>query len=403
MMALMHALDQALDPFIKKAGLKQKASRVYGRSLALVAAGVRGGLRKGAERYLGSGTAEALAEALELPEAHTESTDDDKAGEVGSAAMEAALGAFEDEKPSQIERLSTRAVMKELELHKSASAAIPQLRSALTQIIKNIKGDEKGPPIFVFVDELDRCNPQYAISLLEEIKHLFDVPGVVFVLGMEPSQLCKSIEGAYGAGFDAAAYLERLINYRYSLRPVRMDRFIEDRLLREPFPANSFAPDIFGRTAAQAISVVFNMTGRTLREADRILEKMRAAISVARPKGVLDASYLAKCCTLKYQNRASLVDPIEYGVDDVIISESMHQIRQSSIRLTDFDYVNAIDSMASRGVRVAARGEFKANGADAVAGMTVRAFQNSPETRSINMAHFYRDVLVKVAPFDPDD
>lgn len=399
MMALMHALDQALDPFIKKAGLKEKASRVYGRSLALVAAGVRGGLRRGAERYLGSGTAEALAEALELPEAQTDTSDDDKAGEVGSAAMEAALESFEDEKPSQIERLSTRAVMKELELHKSASAAIPQLRDALSQIIKNIKGNEKGPPIFVFVDELDRCNPQYAIALLEEIKHIFDVPGVVFVLGMEPSQLCKSIEGAYGAGFDAAAYLERLINYRYSLTPVRMDRFIEERLQREPFPDNSFVPDIFRRTPSEAISAVFNMSGRTLREADRILEKMRAAISVARPRGILDACYLAHCCTSKYYNNTPLVEPQEYSVDKVIVRETMHQKVNSNIRLTDFDYVNSLSKLAERGARVNNRGEYNGEGADAVARMTVRDFEDRAG-HAMNMARFYRDILVKVAPFD---
>ena len=98
-----------------------------------------------------------------------------------------------------------------------------------------------------------------------------------------------------------------------------------------------------------------------------------------------------------------MVEPIEYGIDDVIVSESAHQIVHASIRLTDFDYVNAIDGMASRGVRVPARGAFNAQGADAVAGMIVRAFQDNNEIRATSMAHFYRDVLLKVAPFDSDE
>ena len=34
----------------------------------------------------------------------------------------------------------------------------------------------------VCVDELDRCRPEYALSLLEVTRHLFDMPGVVVLL-----------------------------------------------------------------------------------------------------------------------------------------------------------------------------------------------------------------------------
>ncbi|WP_419182173.1 P-loop NTPase fold protein [Pantoea ananatis] len=35
-------------------------------------------------------------------------------------------------------------------------------------------------PLFVFVDELDRCRPTYAIEMLETIKHLFSIENVVY-------------------------------------------------------------------------------------------------------------------------------------------------------------------------------------------------------------------------------
>ncbi|WP_081764293.1 P-loop NTPase fold protein [Sphingobium sp. Ant17] len=69
--------------------------------------------------------------------------------------------------------------------------------------------DPRQAPIFVVVDELDRCRPDYAIALLESIKHLFDVPGVVFVIALHGRQLTASIEAVYGAKFDATAYLRR--------------------------------------------------------------------------------------------------------------------------------------------------------------------------------------------------
>src|SRR5262249_24705599 len=34
--------------------------------------------------------------------------------------------------------------------------------------------DQKRSPLFVLIDELDRCRPPYALALLERVKHLFD-------------------------------------------------------------------------------------------------------------------------------------------------------------------------------------------------------------------------------------
>lgn len=44
-------------------------------------------------------------------------------------------------------------------------------------------------PVVFFVDELDRCNPKFAVLVLERIKHLFDIPNVVFVLSVNKKQL----------------------------------------------------------------------------------------------------------------------------------------------------------------------------------------------------------------------
>lgn len=53
-------------------------------------------------------------------------------------------------------------------------------------------------PLFIMVDELDRCRPEYAITLLERIKHLFQVPGVVFLLAIDATQLLLQVEHTFG-------------------------------------------------------------------------------------------------------------------------------------------------------------------------------------------------------------
>ena len=54
---------------------------------------------------------------------------------------------------------------------------------ALKNAIQSFVG-ECGSQVLFLVDELDRCRPDYAISYLETIKHLFDVKGAVFLLAL---------------------------------------------------------------------------------------------------------------------------------------------------------------------------------------------------------------------------
>jgi len=92
-----------------------------------------------------------------------------------------------------------------------------RMRNQLANIVHALAFTSFKTPIVVIIDELDRCRPTYAIKLLEEIKHLFDVSGVVFVLGLHGDQLGNAISGAYGSKFDGKDYLKRFINRRYRL------------------------------------------------------------------------------------------------------------------------------------------------------------------------------------------
>ena len=68
-------------------------------------------------------------------------------------------------------------------------------------------------PFVIIIDELDRCKPSFAVEILEKIKHLFLVEGVVFVLSMHHEQLEESIKKVYGQNIDAHTYLQKFIDY----------------------------------------------------------------------------------------------------------------------------------------------------------------------------------------------
>lgn len=109
--------------------------------------------------------------------------------------------------------------------HEAKNKSIEVIKSKLDDWVSKFEKQEgKSLPIFIFIDELDRCRPSYAVEMLETIKHIFDVKGIVFVVATDTEQLQHTIKSIYGEGFDAKVYLGRFFNSRYSLkRPVLKD------------------------------------------------------------------------------------------------------------------------------------------------------------------------------------
>ncbi len=115
--------------------------------------------------------------------------------------------------------------------HQNRQQRIQSFKESLTDLLVLLSNNECiKNPLFVFIDEVDRCRPTYAISLLEEIKHLFGVEGVVYVVSTNISQLQSSVRAIYGADFDGRRYLRRLFDREYSLPAADPAKFAEDFL-----------------------------------------------------------------------------------------------------------------------------------------------------------------------------
>ena len=112
----------------------------------------------------------------------------------------------------------------------AGQAAMAELKAGLRGLVEALDATSLEAPIVIIIDELDRCRPTYAIKLLEEIKHLFDVPGLVFIFGMHGEALATSVRAAYGADFNGGAYLKRFVQRRYSLSEKPRSVLIEEML-----------------------------------------------------------------------------------------------------------------------------------------------------------------------------
>lgn len=84
---------------------------------------------------------------------------------------------------------------------------------------------EKAGQLIIFVDELDRCRPSYAVQLLERIEHYFINERITFVFSVNLEQLQHTIKNFYGNDFDACRYLDRFFDLRLSLPPINTTKY----------------------------------------------------------------------------------------------------------------------------------------------------------------------------------
>lgn len=110
---------------------------------------------------------------------------------------------------------------KLLELHSEKSTKIDTIKNGISTWVRYIKQKDgitnKQLPLFIIIDELDRCRPDFAISLLEITKHIFNIPGVIFIISTDTQQLQHSIKVIYGTDFSASHYLSRFFDRRFLL------------------------------------------------------------------------------------------------------------------------------------------------------------------------------------------
>jgi len=100
-----------------------------------------------------------------------------------------------------------------LENHAHEKVAFQQFRNALATVTALERKS-----LVLFVDELDHCRPAFALRLIERLKHMFDVPKLVFVVLIDRAQLQQAIGWLYGLDPAAAAtYLHKFINFCFTL------------------------------------------------------------------------------------------------------------------------------------------------------------------------------------------
>lgn len=213
----------------------------------------------------------------------------------------------------------------EVDAYLDRKKAIGAFRGDLTTFVTELSNEK---PLIIFIDELDRCRPDYAVLVLEQIKHLFTIPNIIFVLSIDKNQLSNAIKGYYGSDdIDTEDYLKRFIDIEYSLPEPEFNVYYQFLLghykIHEIISQKGFhKPDEIHRDMHLIIEILmYNNRGKiTLRQQEKFFAHLTISLSLLEPTQITNINFYTFLTFLKFFN------PIFFrGLRDKTISFESYQ------------------------------------------------------------------------------
>ncbi len=140
-----------------------------------------------------------------------------KAADIGASILQAT---------TNIDLKSLVKTLKDNSSDLSNSDNLEQIKKRFNATLAELAPDQG--KLIIFIDELDRCKPTYAVKLLERIKHYFNNPNVTFIFAVDLGQLQYTINQYYGPQFNGYQYLDRFFDLVISLPEPDIDKYFDN-------------------------------------------------------------------------------------------------------------------------------------------------------------------------------
>lgn len=185
-----------------------------------------------------------------------------------------------------------------------SAASLHEMESTLDDLFRLASPADHGHPIVLFVDDLDRCLPEAARSVLEAVKLVLARKGLITVLGIAEGELARAVHAAYAESMKGTIaeldpewgrkYIRKIIQMPFPVPQISEGSF--DAYVGHCLRASGVASLLGDRTEWHAI--VRETCGANLREVKRFLNRFIAEMDKAAAN--LDA--------LKDEGRAGVID-----------------------------------------------------------------------------------------------
>jgi hypothetical protein len=115
----------------------------------------------------------------------------------------------------------TEAIQNKIDSYEEEKNTVLAFKQTLAQLAESLD-----KPLVFIIDELDRCRPDFAIRLIERIKHFFNIKNIVFVLVVHKENLTQTINSHYGYAYeDEEKYLDKFIDFIIPLPKISSPSF----------------------------------------------------------------------------------------------------------------------------------------------------------------------------------
>lgn len=219
-----------------------------------------------------------------------------------------------------------RIAEEELKRYEEARKSIDKFRHELEIFAAKLgKASEQTDPLVIIVDELDRCKPDYAIRVLETVKHLFSVRGVFFLVATDSKQLSNAIKHVYGLDAAADDYLRRFFDLSVSLPVPSAEQFVQAQIVRfgleEFFDRRTHQELRYDKDQVVATFVaMFNTTDCSLRDQEKCFTLLAISMRSIGENTYLHPLLLCPLIVIRIKRRPIYEQFIggEIGADDLI-------------------------------------------------------------------------------------
>ncbi|GLS00573.1 hypothetical protein GCM10007859_05800 [Brevundimonas denitrificans] len=271
MVAVMAAIEECLSPhFTKHDAIRKSWDATKAHGATIVASLLKGASRRLAEKYAG----QAIDEIENLLETDTfvpDQIEDFLDG--NNAAVSEAVA-------TEVTTLLTKFIDRKIADYKARIDSAAQFQNRLKSILSNLESrSEATLPLFVLIDELDRCRPTYAIEMLEQVKHLFDIDNTIFLIATDGDQLSHSIKAVYGEGFDGSGYLLRFFHRHYRFERRDLGAFSDYLFALNEIDQSKLATPLETSPSAIFVGAMISYDV-TLRDAEQIFDILRSCVTM---------------------------------------------------------------------------------------------------------------------------
>lgn len=157
---------------------------------------------------------------------------------------------------------------------------IKKMKKKFQNAINDILGELQQDRAIIFVDDLDRLQPDVAVELLEVMKLFMDVEGCVFVLAVDYDVVVQGVQKKYGENLSSSKcrnFFDKMVQLPFRM-PV--ESYNLEKIFQEYFPNQKkyFKP---------LSSLIQDTIGQNPRSFKRLLNVYKLNEMVAKRKGLL--------------------------------------------------------------------------------------------------------------------